>query len=412
MDTVEKKNLDETVKGDLMVNNLIYRQPKQLSLAVNRSMKRQYFQRSSYTASATAIIDWNTGSDYVKACNSYLTFKVALTGTDPVGGFGVGSAANLLQSIVIRSRSGTELDRLDRLNLWSKNDIAHTLGADWISKFGTMAGVRGLANALSDTAVRFVLPLTMLAGFFRPVGGQLIPPQLASGLHIELVFADYREAILQGSGSVTGFTITDISMMTDCVTLSDDTQKTLNFESASSGLEYTYPRIHTSTSTITSTAINAQISKAVSQANIATGCLLTQAAVLDVTADSLKSPAWNVSSWQYRIGSIYMPNQPLTDAGDGLESFFTAQAVYDKAKHHHMENAVSLTDFKTNGYGVMSVSMEKDQSLNLSGLPINNSRMLELQATLAAWSANLELVVFLEYTSVARAYIDNCVVSI
>ena len=403
---------DASPQGDMMVNNLIYKQPKSLTLAVNRASKRQYFQRSTYTDSESAIIDWNVGSDYTKACNSYLTFKVALTGTTPIGGFGVGSAVNLLQSLSIRSRSGTELDRLDRLNLWSKNDIPYTYGADWISKYGTMMGVGGSATALSATATRFVIPLSAISGFFRPVGGQLIPPQLGAGLHMELTFADYREAIFQDSGTVTGFAISDISIMCDCVTLSDDSQKTLNTESSSSGLEFVFPKIHTSTNTITSTAINLQVRKAVSMANMATTCILTQANVLDVTVDSFKSPVWDVTQWQYRLGSIYMPQQPLTTTSDGLESFHAAQQVYDKPKHGHSENAISLTDFKTNGYGVMAVSMERDQSLNLSGLQINNSRALELQATLSAWAANLEAVVFLEYTSVARAYLDNVAVSI
>ena len=68
-------------KGDLLVNNLIYRQPQQLSLAVNRTLKRQQFQRSSYEAGETAIINWNTGSDSVNSPNSYLVFTVKLTGT-------------------------------------------------------------------------------------------------------------------------------------------------------------------------------------------------------------------------------------------------------------------------------------------------------------------------------------------
>ena len=89
-----------------------------------------------------------------------------------------------------------------------------------------------------------------------------------------------------------------------------------------------------------------------------------------------------------------------------------AQQVFDKPKHGFSENAVSLTDFKTNGYGIMAASFEREQALNLTGLPSNNSRSAELVATLAAWTVNLELTLFLEYTSVARLYIDNTSVSI
>lgn len=414
----KKSSTGSADRSDLMVNNLIYRMPKALSLAVNRTMTRQYFQRSSYSAGDTAIADLNTGSAYVKACNSYLTFDVTLEGTAPLANFGCGSAANLIRNIMIRSRSGTELDRIDRVNLWSKNQLAWEYGDDWYKKYGTLMGIgatraAGDAANTSATATRFVVPLSALSGFFKPTGGQLIPPQLASGLHIELTLADFREAFVQTSGTVTGYSVSNISIMCDSVTLSDDTQKTLNAESASSGLEYTYPRYHTSTSTVNSTAINAQVRKAVSQATIASAYLLTQADIFDVTADSLSSTGWNTASWQYRVGSLYFPHQPIVDTAtpSGKESLMIAQAAYDKPGHGSMENSVGVTDFLSS-FGGMIVSIEKDSALNLSGLPINNSRAMELVGTLASWSANLELVMFLEYVGVAKAYIDNTAVSV
>ena len=47
MNTTSQEN-DSMAKGDMLVNNLIYRQPQQVSLAVNRTMKRQQFQRKNY----------------------------------------------------------------------------------------------------------------------------------------------------------------------------------------------------------------------------------------------------------------------------------------------------------------------------------------------------------------------------
>ena len=44
-------------------------------------MKRQRFQLKNYESGETATINWNTGSDYVKQYNSYLTFTLKLTGT-------------------------------------------------------------------------------------------------------------------------------------------------------------------------------------------------------------------------------------------------------------------------------------------------------------------------------------------
>lgn len=406
-------------RGDLQINNLIYKQPKSLSLAVNRTMKRQPFHQTTYAQSTIAYCDWNTGSDYVNPGSSYLTFKVALTGTTPTGNFGNGSAVNLIQQVTITGRSSTELDRTNNVNLWSKQYARNTYSNDWMSNFGAMAGfgstgIGGMDDAiLSSTATRYVIPLPLISGFFRPVGGQPIPPQLASGLKIELQLADYRTAIFESSGTVTGYDITDIRIVTDSITYADDTQKTLNMESASSGLEYTYPRVYDSTSTVSSSSFNAQIRKGVSQALSVTALLRLTADITDVTKDSLKSAAWDVSEWQMRLGNLYFPHQPISDPlVDGLESFFMQQSCHGKTRNGHSENDVSLVDFVTNGFGAMTICLEKDQALNLSGQPLNSSRVMELTGTLANYAANNELTVFLEYITVVKAYIDNVVSAI
>ena len=59
----------------------------------------------------------------------------------------------------------------------------------------------------------------------------------------------------------------------------------------------------------------------------------------------------------------------------------------------------------------MAVSLEKDTALNISGLPTNNSRVFELLATTSG-VANRNVYVFMEYSAVYRAYIDNGALSI
>ena len=77
MNSTSQEN-DSMAKGDMLVNNLIYRQPQQLSLAVNRTMKRQQFQRKNYEGGDTAVINWNTGSDYIKTYNSSLNIHSSI----------------------------------------------------------------------------------------------------------------------------------------------------------------------------------------------------------------------------------------------------------------------------------------------------------------------------------------------
>jgi hypothetical protein len=377
----------QSSESDLMVNNLVYSQPKALSLAVNRTYKKQFFQRNDYKNGETAIIDLNTGSDYVDPSNSYLKFNIKATGTTGSVNWGSGSALNVIRQVTIRSRSGTELDRIERCNLWGRNDALYNYGNEYLVRFGEVQGF-GPTRTPADPAVlsvgistqTYCIPLNRIAPLFRPTKkGQKIPPQLASGMHIEIIFEDHRTAFVQSTTTdCTGYEISGIHIMTDQIALTDETQKTLNMESASTGLEYTYPRIYTAISSVPSAQLSqsVQVRKAVSQSCIAYATVLSQAEILDITVDSLAAVPYNTTRWQYRLGALYMPQQPIEDGSgvsqSGRESFINAMMVFDKLKHPFAESSVSTTEFVA-GKALHCVSMEKDTSLNLSGLPVNRT---------------------------------------
>jgi hypothetical protein len=365
------------------------------------------------------ICDWNTGTSYVNCDNSYLSFKVALTGTTPTASFGSGSALNVINEVRIQSRSGTELERLQNANLWSKFDSLSTKPKGNLETVGSIQGFGATLDPVVDganlgaTFKRFVLPLYVVSPFFRPMKKQLLPPQLASGLHFEFVLEDFRTALLGITGTTTGYNIEGLYFNLDCVDMTDDVQRTINMESAQDGLEYTYERIFTSISQLPSNqlSISQQVRKAVSQACFATTLTISQADRINIAKDPLCCVPFNYTSFQYRLGALYFPNQEIQDAIDGVESYMIAQEVYDKLKHPYSEGAMNLTSFKAK-HGVLSASFEKDTNLNVSGLPINNSRVLELNATYDAVVEPLEVVSFLQYCVVSRSYIDNTALSI
>jgi hypothetical protein len=149
----------------------------------------------------------------------------------------------------------------------------------------------------------------------------------------------------------------------------------------------------------------------VSQACFATTLTISQADRINIAVDPLCAVPFNYTSFQYRLGALYFPNSEVIDASDGVEAFMIAQETYDKLKHPYSEGATTLAKFNAK-HGVLAASFEKDTSLNLSGLPINNSRVLELNASYASVSEPLDVVTFLQYCVVARSYIDNTAVSI
>ena len=179
-------------------------------------------------------------------------------------------------------------------------------------------------------------------------------------------------------------------------------------ESAQDGLEYTYERIFTSVSQlpIGQLSLSQQVRKAVSQACFATSITMSQADKINVAVDSLNSIQFNYTNFQYRLGALYFPNQEVSDAADGTEAYLIAQQVYDKLKNSYSEGSVTKSQFKLL-HGVLAASFEKDTSLNVSGLPVNSSRVLELNASYAAVTEALEVITFLQYCSVARIFVDN-----
>ena len=426
-------------QGDLLVNNLIYKQPKALSLAKTRTMVKQFFQRSDYPSAPnkTAIIDWNTGASYIDVGNSYLSFNVTAYSADNLQwDFGSGSAMNCISRITIRSRSGTELERLEGANLWSKFDMDYSVPRNYKSTIGSAMGVGETTENRfpylctipggDRISTKLLIPLKQLCPFFRPLKGQLLPPQLASGLHIEIVFENTSTAFVKPvsvGAPVTDYDIEDITFMLDTVDLSDETQKTINMESADNGLEWVTPRIYTAITSLPvgQSQVSVQVRKSCSQATMAYSVLQTTASTTDVEVDSLSSITVPPCNWQYRIGSLFFPQQPIVEnSGSGIvnqyvtaQSYYEALYAFDKPKHPFHECSVSIREFQSGGKGMFAMTASKDDSLYLSGLPINNSRVLEFNLDYTdSVPSDKKLTSFLEYIQVVKCYIDNVAVSI
>jgi len=420
---------------DMIVNNLVYVQPKALSLRTNRTYKKELAQRSNYPSAGpgtTIVFDWNSGSDYVDCADSYLYFKLNLesTNTQSACNFGTGSAMNCFSETRVRSRSGTELARQEQANLFAKVFNNYMYGTEYFITNAQAAGYSPNQETTDPSSVgvpgaTFCIPLSYLSGFFRPCSADmLLPPQLASGLRVELDVEDFRNALFLKGGpndAITGYTISNPYMHLSCVSMTDDTQRAVNQESASNGLEYTYQQVFASINTLNSgeTKLSQQIYKAVSQAEQAVAVPVDTGDLLDILKDSIRPAFIAIKTWQWRLGSLYFPNQAvqlsggLSTAVDMRESYMLTLQAFNRLRHTSINaNSVTYQRYLRDAYAV-ATSFERDASLDLSGMPSNNSRSIELNATLnASQSTPTRFVTFLMYCSVAKAYIDNTAVAI
>ena len=218
--------------SDLLINNLIYEMPKALSLATGRTHVRQYPQRYTYNLdrNTTMVFDWNTGNSYIDAKNSYLTFKLRAIGPNTaiatMPSFGDGSALNMFREVRIRSRSGVELSRLENCNLYNKNRMDYNYTAAWHSTIGRSFFYDVNFSAFNQANTKnsvVTIPICEIDSFFRPLKGQLIPAQLASGLRIELSMESIQKTFQDTLGYLTPATVElyDIAMVLYTVNLSD-----------------------------------------------------------------------------------------------------------------------------------------------------------------------------------------------
>ena len=202
--------------GMLAVNGLVYKLEPDLSVAVARTHKIQFSQSQEYTNDQTMLFIVNSGADYIDPSRSWLTvdidFPVAYSIPTPIGNnaaataslarlpvnkgylnfaFGPnGSVLNLIESVVVSSRSGDELSRVTNYGQFLNTYIPMTFGVDWATSVGSNIGFGSFIGADHENEKnesrrkRFNIPLYLLSPFFNY--GRLMPSMIMSGLRIEV----------------------------------------------------------------------------------------------------------------------------------------------------------------------------------------------------------------------------------
>jgi len=498
--------------GLLATNDLVYILPPDLSVSVNQTHKNQYFQSNTYTNTQRGVCILNTGADYGDLRHSTLELGIQMdAAATRAGWFGRhGSILNIIKSITISSRSGDEISRIQDFNLLSYHQNPLRYDQQWINTVGGTIGYgqylhrkeEGNANFRTQ---RFSIPLYLLSDFFGY--GRLMPSAVLSGLRIEIEWANPSEAFLcvntatraaLAADGVTGYTIDNPYVSIRAVQLTDATQRTLNELSASNGLELVYCDYERTDRSLGAAGnLNMEIRKAASRALKAFVVTRVTADISGAAAfnkDSFKSLPWGYTNWQWQLGSLYYPQQPVkttnTDTGYEIcaESYKHALIAHDKFKGNNGKSAAlglyknpssasasrlttgsykinlleaaigfdspytpdrfeykaadgtpntlitqwqykpgigeeqkAVSEFGTfaNGNACLAVTLERSDLFNLSGVPINNSRVLAIRADYTAGDAAgvggqlpqativKSVSSFLKYVRLARVFLNN-----
>ena len=381
-------------QGLMAVNDLNYVLEPDLSVASNKTHKNHFFQSNEYTPNQTAICILNSGADYIDTRRSWLEFDVdfggvagaptAFTGpfdefTDQTvthdnethGSFGVhGSACNLIDSILISTRSGDELCHLFDFNLMQNMLIPLAYGREWVDGPGALMGFGG--GVTNGQVKRFAIPMYILAPLFGY--GRLMPSMLMSGMRIEINWASPERAFQtirsnKGLNDDTDAYATPVErspkyvvknprFVLSSVQLSDSIQRALNELSATNGLEIVYTdyaqtsyngkndleTVNTEIRKSCSRALkafarvrNVSYNKARYVTNTVTGPENEDdenGIGLESCNDSFRGEnRFPFMEYQWQLGSLYFPQQPVSGGGGNSPADITRKCAVSAYAH-------------------------------------------------------------------------------
>lgn len=402
----------------LFNNNLTYTLPTPSSVVTNRCKRRSYFQNRTYSSGQTMVSTWSTGADFVDLFNSALVIKLKTLGTADYGcAFGSGSVANLINNIRVFHRSGTQYTNTQKLNVYRVIEDRNCESQNWFSSIGSLMGYDIYANKfnLSENEHVFLIPLNKLHPFFSPHGGVMMPPQMASGLRVEIDQANIGDIFTCSGVEVpTDFEITDIYFDLDSVSLMDSASASVNTISQKRSLEYLYTDIFTSrtSNNTNASAVNVDVNKSVAYCEKVSAVIQLNYLQNNLTSDGYTTP-YQRGSWWYQLGSNQYPSNQKID--NVSVAFADNLIVWNKMKGKCGERGETYMtqDLFNNQFGTFSASLELDTALALSAMPVTSSRTLRFEVIFDnPMVGDTTTIIFMSYLSSARSTLTSSRVDI
>ena len=420
------KSDSKNVTSVMDFNNLMYDITPDLSVCTSRSNKESFFQLSEYTTGSVANCILNTGSELIHPRNSYITFETRFpaesTSTNTVSWNNKDTAYNFFESLVITDRAGNQIERIEDVSILAPSRIWQETSQEYLetvgSNFGYEAGVAAVARSPQGNGTRWCIPLRWMSGLFDI--DQLLPAQLCSGLRLQIRFRTLEEIGVWASAPDAvqdKILISNCRIVLDSCKMTDSVARQLNLRSANNGLEIEFRTWASQKSTETGATANVEQKKAVSRAFKAWAHMREESG----------NPTWQESqvgtsngirlkSLQWRAGNLYFPQQPLRGTTPGsllAEVYHNLLQMNGKLDCPIRPSAIKRSDYAFGGgvaaystMGLIPVDLIRSTVQEVSGIPLNNSRVLVLNAEFT--DARTRYVrIFMEHLRVARLFMDN-----
>jgi hypothetical protein len=404
-------------------NKMLYDIPESLTLVKKRTSVKQHFDEENFEnvrGGEVLRCTWNTGEYLVGVKNSYLLFTIRnINSSNQTGNYSFGTAGciSMFEDIIVRSRSGVELTRINEPKFWNKIKYYFDTKTERKNEVGDIMGFEKeypIVFPETPSYVSFAIPLEFLLPIFNSIDGtEYMPSQMCEGLTFEFRLADPNKTFTILTNPFDTTELTKIEFVLDCVTLNDRSLKELNNKCHSRGLEWTCVDVYKQDilNTIAGDDVTNQINYSVSQG--------IRADTFYLSSDRFNSQFFDKSGFlpvpsgfQYRSGSDYYPQYKIS----GLISTLNQIEAFLKAIDSYKDSTTTYDDFisSTKRRTMFSTSLNMNDDLPLSGIIVNNSKTLEyLGSGSSTYSTqSMDIMTLLQYVKVIKIQDMNVSVAV
>ena len=379
-------------------NGILYSVNSTVTLWNSRSKVRFDSTSQTYNPGSTISVSLSNSDIYVNGRNSYLNFKLTITGAGEV--FGEGSSANIFDIVRMVDSSGVEITHNRQVGLY--NSIMDKLNKSnrWRTTIGVAKGI-GL-TAVTGNTYDFSIPLADICPVFS--SEQMVPPMLLSGSRLELVLAPNAQALVSAQ-----YVVSDCHVMLDSAILSDSTSNTVENLSAQAKIDFVFDNWTEIEHAFTANSGNLELTKSLGLARAVYVVSRDTADIALASEDFYKPLAGDVGIQTYfmRANSQTFPQLPTRTLVEGYLNT--------------MDNLSEITDYTLDdysvtgsGYGqVVKQSLQRSDFIGrTSGLPVSASSSLRINLTFASALART-VSTFIVYNQVVQPILyDRIIISV
>lgn len=379
----------------LSANDVSYQEQPAVAATTRRTLARIPALKDTYKDGDVIIFNVETGADFVDTCSSWINLKVTSSELAELSSPDA-TILDIIREVVVYARNGTELLRQEVFNVFTREDLVARHSQEWLNTVGSAFGYgTGFGSAAAvDYAggVTHSIPLRTLTDLFCK--NQKAPPQLMSGMRIELVLDTAQRAFRWGNENAHSYTVTELVLLADTHTLTDAISRKIMSDSANDGLVQQWTDYSHISQDSSGSKVTVNFQKSVARACKALVLVRDEADVHLNLADSIGTSLFSFTTSRFRVGSLYFPRQELDRP---TAHYLNTLRAYKKIQEHD-DVVSSLTYPRYKARNMVATLLDRDDDLENSGISTSRAQGDLLAELGFASAANRRLDCYILYS--------------